>query len=41
MNALPAVGAPAIEPPAPKDSAPQTQAIRPTSSAFLSFLQES
>ena len=41
MTALPVVGAPAIEPPAPKDSAPQTQAIRPTSSAFLSFLQES
>ena len=41
MTALPVVGAPAIEPPARKDSAPQTQAIRPTSSAFLSFLQES
>jgi hypothetical protein len=41
MTALPVVGAPANEPSAPKDTAPQTQAIRPTSSAFLSFLQES
>ena len=41
MTPLPVLGAPAIEPPAPKDSAPQTQAIRSTSSAFLSFLQES
>lgn len=41
MTALPVVDAPALEPPAPKDSAPQTQAIRSTSSAFLSFLQES
>jgi len=41
MTALAVVGAPALEQPAPKDSAPQTLAIRPTSSAFLSFLQES
>jgi hypothetical protein len=41
MTALPVGGTPAIEPPAPKDSAPQAQTIRPTSSAFLSFLQES
>ena len=41
MTALSVVGAPAIEPSAPKDSAPQAQTIRPTSSAFLSFLQES
>lgn len=41
MTALAVVGAPALEQPAPKDSSPQTPAIRPTSSAFLSFLQES
>jgi hypothetical protein len=41
MTALPVGGTPAIEPPAPKDWSPQAQTIRPTSRAFLSFLQES
>jgi hypothetical protein len=41
MTALPVGGTPAIEPPAPKDPVSQAQTIRPTSSAFLSFLQES